>query len=327
MTDTNLGSSLQKFKDSDKRIAAVVMLAVLAGAGYGLLWLLPILIQLAQETITLGIEVVVGALLGALVWTNYENVWYAMLGLSRSIRRLIVHENPVGMLDAVIARLQKRLEEIADALRDATAAKSRIEAKVRNPKAAIDPEHAGMMDKAESEEAMVATLQRRGGSQTEINRHAANAARWRQSADSMQPVIAQLTDMIATLKKADEFAKDKMAERENARDVLVAELDARREGQKAVRSFKRFFSKSSDDVQILGMSIEEIELQSAQDEAEIDQFLDAIKPQLADEEVKKSAAAEQAMRRFQAVSDKKALPEPPVNVKEGVVVGEKQTTH
>lgn len=298
--------SFSSLKGADRGVAlglAALAAVVVAGVGYGLFVMLPLLIELAANTIYFLVELAVLALVGLVVLSpsTWQNVYYKWANISRNIRKSIIHDDPIGTLDTAIARLGKKRDEIAQALADSKAAQLRLSNRVRSRT------RDGALDKAEQEEALATAAKKQGRPDAEYNQHVVASDRWRRQADGFQPMLDQLKKMQETMDRAAELADASLSDLKNQRDVLSVELDARKESQKAVGSFKRFFGRSPE-LEIAGLSIEEIERQSTQAEAEIDQFLTAIQPKLAEADLKKSADTDAALARFNSYADQKALP-------------------
>ena len=99
---------------------------------------------------------------------------------------------------------------------------------------------------------------------------------------------------------------------------MAMKLEALQDGAKAVKGFKRFFG-ANPDLEMQDLAVEEIERQSTEAEAEIDEFMRVMNPMLENADLKKNADALQAMEKFSSyLGTQKALPEAPIV--EGVVV-------
>jgi len=293
-----------KLTATDKKFAVALGILVLLGG-----WVaLPLLVQLtawlvllAKNTIYFLIE------LGVLVFAalNASNIYYGAMSVVQAISRFIVRIDPVKTLNTAIDRMEKKGEEIAGALAASDASQKRLANRIHNRN------NDGALDKADQEDGLATTARQKARPDSEVAQHVMAADRWRNTAATFQPMLDQLKKMQGMLLKAQELQQSSLADLKNKRDVLAVQLDAEQDGQKAVGAFKRFFGRSPE-LTMVGLSMDEIERQSTQAEAEIDQFLNAIAPQLQEADLKKSAATDAAMRKFDSFADKKALTAGPV---------------
>jgi hypothetical protein len=275
------------FKSSDKIVGYILIAAVAAALGGGLYVALPYLIELAKNTIIFIGELAVLALL-AIVFldpSTWQNIYYKWRNISRNIRKAIIHEDPVGILATVIARLETRLGSIDDNIAKAVGAAKRQSKVIKQA-----------FDQMTQELAMAKTAKAQG-KELEIKQHAAAAGRWQKAAEDMQPMEATLLNMKTSLERARDLCASKCEDLRNQKQVLGLKLEALKDGQTAVRGFKRFFG-ANPDLEMQELAIEEIERQSAEAEAEIEQFIRVINPMLDTQDLRKSAEALAAMEKF-----------------------------
>lgn len=314
-----------KLSPEDKKVAVAIVAVIglaLGGlflTGVLLPWLVALmvlLVDLAKDTVAL--LVMAGIVIFALL--NYNNIYYAMMSGVQAIRKAIIVANPVATLDTAMSQIRKKQESIATALAESRASQKRMALRIRNP--AFSPgmsvdddafKQAGALDKAEREESLALEAKKRTRPETEITQHVVAAERYRGQAAAFQPRLDQLVRMQGMLNKAKELADSKIADMANQRDILVTTLDADKDGKKAVGLFKHVLGRSPE-LTMAQLSVDEIVKQSTEAEAEIDQFLEAITPQLADADLKKSAQTDAAMARFTQFTDQKALTAGPVPV-------------
>ena len=277
-----------KLKPADKVIGGI--LAVLAVAAFAVIgvWAVPFLIVAATNTLYLGV-MVVALLLFAMVVLD-KNTWLTVLykwkNISRSIRKAVIREDPVGVLTTAIERLDQKLEDIAVSMREAATARKQHDAEITE-----------VEKKAAASDGLAAAAHKQGASENLVTRHAIAADRWRKTADEMRPMSATLAEYQTKLEQAHDLVVNNQADLKNQRDVLEVRLSAMKRAAGTASAFKRFFG-SNPDLGIHAEAVEEVELQILENEAEIDQFLRAINPKLQDEQLRDSAEKEQAMRRF-----------------------------
>lgn len=297
-------------KSSDKIVGGVLVAAVVGALGYGLFVLLPFLIALAANTILFGVELV-AILMIAMVFLD-KNTWvtifYKWKSVSRNLRKMIVREDPIGVLDTVIHRFQAKLDGIDTNITQAAAAAAR-------QKGAIDK----AKKSAQSELDLAAAARRLRHPEAEVAQRATAAKRWAQAAADMQPMQDTLMRVQTCLERARDLCASRLDDSRNQKSVLAVKLEALQEGQQAVRSFKRFFG-TNVDLDMQELAVDEIERQSTEAEAEIDQFMRTVNPILEGADLKKSADAIQAMDRFSAyLGDAPAVKVLPMPAKDGVV--------
>src|SRR3990167_1523632 len=119
-------------KRPDKIVMGIIGLIVAVPAVYALTLVVPILLKLAVDMTMLAVMCVVLALILMVVldkgvWTT---VYYQWANISRSLRRAVARENPIGVMDTAIGRFDHRLEEIDTNLSSSAAALKRHESAI-----------------------------------------------------------------------------------------------------------------------------------------------------------------------------------------------------
>lgn len=295
-------------KKYDKLVLTAIsggLLLLFAVALYALYVFMPMLVELAKDTVyflAMSFIAVLLLITAGELWMSRDAIYYKMKVFARNIRKAVVREDPIGVLDVAIHRFESKLEDIDKSLSDAAAAKKRLQHKIRNS------ERTGALDMAESEESLAMQAKKRGQSESAVAQHAVAADRWRNAATSLQPTCDNLDRMGDALSRARDLCASTLEDRKNQKQVMSVQLEAIQESQQSVRSFKRFMTHSTD-LDMMELSIDEIERQSTEAEAEIDQFLKVITPQLESADLKKSAESERAVSKMNAYIDQKALPE------------------
>lgn len=290
----------------------VGMLGVLTvGAGWGLYLLLPILEQMARTGLYLSLELVCLAILILLVIQGYwmrTSIIYGMKMFAKKAARHQVSKDPILGLTIAIERFEAKLEEINHNLSSASAAQKRIQNKIRNI------QKTGALDFAEQEEALFSLATRTGHPMAECRQHAVNAKRWRDVAEGLEPVVANLSKMQIDLERARDLCAVTLDDRKNLKASLSVQLAAMKEGQSTVRAFRGFLN-NNPDLEMANISIEEIERQTTEAEAEIDAFIRAVAPRVAAGELRQAAEAEIAVARLTS-----AGLSAPAAIKDGVIV-------
>jgi len=287
MDSTSLQQRILAMKPADKIMGTIIGLVVLGGGGYGFWRILPILIDLAQNTIYFFGELVVLAILAMIFLdkNTWVNLYYAWKNVSRKIRKAIVSEDPIGVLDTVIHRYAYKLDQIDHNVNVADAARKRQEATIKDALKQRD----GELNQARAAQKLDKKLQ--------VEQHATAAQRWEESAKEMEPMLNTLTNALTCLQRARDLCQTKLEDVKNQQVVLQRKLEALLAGQQAVRSIKTFFG-SNPDLDMQELAIDEIERQATEAMAEIDQFMRVMNPVLESADLKRSADQMAAMEHF-----------------------------
>lgn len=293
-------------KPADKAVAglfiAAIALAVVA-AGYGLYVLLPVLVELAKDTIVLGVEVFVllGFAAGLLqLWLARDAAIYKFKQVAQNARRKVAADNPIGTIDIAIATFEGRLERIDAEAVSANSALLRLKDKVKNRKGD------GMLDMASREAGLADAAEHQGRPDSEIQQHAVAAERWKKAAETVQPMVEDQEFIQGQLAKARDLATNALADLKNQRAVLSVQYDAYRESQAQAKAFRRFFGKNPE-LEMIDFAVEAIEKQTTDTQADIDQLMHQLTPRIQAAQLARDAEAAEAMRKR---AEAKQLAEP-----------------
>ena len=288
MQDAGTDSGIT-LKTSDKIIGSVLILVALAAlVGVGL-YVVPIITAAITNVIVLAGVLVVAALLGLVLLdkNTWVNTYYAWKNVSRKIRRAIIREDPIGVLDTVIQRREAQMADIDTSLSSAKAAQQRQSNTIRD-----------MESKAAKEMKLAQAAQQQGQSDAQIAVYAAKSQRWADAADELKPLAKALGDMQEKLQQAREVVAAKLEDIKGQREVLAVKLDAMKHGRETVRSFKRFLG-ANPDLAMHQMTVEEIERQTTEDEAEIQQFLRVVNPMMEQQQLEQESERIKALEKMQ----------------------------
>jgi hypothetical protein len=248
------------------------------------------------------------------LWENRLNIIYKWKNISRNIGRSIARENPIGVMDTAIRRLENKLELISEKVAEADANRRQQEAAIKQ-----------FQTKATEYDSLADAAERGGKSERQIEVYAANAQRSRDSIAKVQPLATKFAEVVAKLSEARSLVISGLEDLKLQREGYKLEYDTLLAGSKAIKGFKSFFA-SNEDLDMLQLSIEEVDAQTAQYEAEIDQFIYDIQPKIEEQQLKQAATTQRAMdarqaRKQVAASSTTGLPRLQLPVaKEGVVV-------
>lgn len=289
------------FKKQDKVVAGVLAaVAAVIGAGllYGLYRIMPMLVSLAKNTIVFFAELVVLVILILVVaqlWAERDLFIYRWKLFARNLRKALVREDPIGVLDTAIKRFEHRLEQIDEQIAAAIGAKKTQEHGIKQTIA-----------RADEEDSLAAAAVKLGKGDREVSQHATAAARWRKAAEGMRPMADLMANMQTSLESARDLAQSTLNDLSNQKEVLAIQLTTAQAGKSAVRSLKSFFGSSSE-TDMAGLAFDEIERQTNEAEAEIEQFMRVMDPMLKTADLKKQAETMDAMKKFQAFREQREL--------------------
>lgn len=289
-------------KSKDKVVAYVLGflgLALLGGIGYSLFLLMPLLVDLAKNTIIFFAELVVLALMGLTVvnvWNERDLFIYKWKNYVRNVRKAIIADDPIGVLSTAIRRFQDKLELIDERMAEAEGARKTQLNGIRNAEAEAD--------KALN---LFKAAKNAGKTEREQAVYAVSSERWKAAAAKMQPMADLMKNMMLSLQSARELASTTLTDLENQLRVTRVELETAKAGRTAVKSLKAFFGKT-DDSDMAEMAFDEIERQTNEAEAEIEQFMRVIDPAIKSQDLSKQAEATAAMNRLNGVILQKGLP-------------------
>lgn len=277
--------TITNMKTSDK-IIAVVLLAIVGGAcAFGISLMLPWLIALMENTIYFAALLAIVVIGGFMVVTEWRTVYYWWMNIARNIRRSVVKSDPIGILQTVIIRFQKQMDDIDKYI-------VQVDAAIRRLKMGI----VSALQNRDKEDNLAKAAQGLG-QDLQTKQHAAAAMRWENSAKHQQPLAQQLDGMLAQLKKAREFCQVRLDDIENQKLVLKQELDAVLPGQNVVRKMKGFFGHNPD-LEMKEMACEEADRQATEALAEISNFMETMSPMLEAQDLQQTADQTAAMDRF-----------------------------
>lgn len=295
MSDLTPTPFVRNFRLPDKLGASAASIALGGAALYGLWKIEPMLIDLAENTIYLGAMVIGGLFVASTIWQSRDTIWYWQQNQIRKFRRAVIGEDPIGILNSVIKRLNQKIEEIGESMASAKAALNQQRATIKQATV-----------QADNEANLARVAQQNGKSITEIKQHAVASERWTKMALEFQPIAAQMQSMQDRYQEALELANANMADAENQKQVMAVKVRTTAANQKAFAAFKSLFGQSTE-WQTWGEAIEIIEQRSYEAEAQIDQLLSSVNPQIQSQKLQQEADAQSALARLGLSTPQAAL--------------------
>lgn len=255
--------------------------------GYLLYLFLPALIELAKNTVILMALVGVGGVLAMILLSpsTWSTVYYAWAAVLQRVRKAIVKSDPIAILRAVNSRFSKKLDEIDVNIREAIGAYSRQQDAIR----AAD-------EKAKNEEKLARAAET-VGKPLEQQQHAVAAVRWRKTSEKMRPLCEKLLLMKDALERARDLCAARISDLNSQEEALTLELDTARSSAKALTGFRKFFG-DSPELQMQRLAVEQIERETSEAEADLDEFIRVITPALNTHDLQKQADALEAMEQL-----------------------------
>ena len=290
-------------KGKDKVVMGIIAAVVGIPLVYAATIVVPILLKLAIDTTYL-LAILIGLFVTATVlWDSRTAIYYWWANTSRNIRKAVARENPIGVMDTAIGRFEGRLEQIDDNLNKSAAAAKRLEKDISD-----------MKKESVKADGLALAAKNGGKSEAEVARHARSAKRWEDDSDELLPLYESLIRMGTALNSARDVCLNSLEDMKDQRRVFEKKFTAMKVGQSAVKSMASFF-KTNPDLEMLQHSIDAIEQQTAEAEAEIDNFIRNITPAIQTNDLKAAAEAEAALARFnqkfisgQSAPNQKTLP-------------------
>jgi uncharacterized protein with PIN domain len=286
---------VRNFRMPDKIGATVISIIVAVAALYGLWRIEPILIDLAENTLYLGAMALVLILGGSTLWQSREAIWYWQQNQIRKFRRAVIGEDPIGILDSVIKRLRHKIEEIEESMAQAQAALNQQFAAIKQAQG-----------EAANEARLAKVAKETGKPLTELKQHAMASERWAKAAAELQPDADKMQMMQTRYQEALELANANMADADNQKRVMALKVRTTEAKKKAFAAFKTLFGASAE-WQMWGDAIEIIEQRSYEAEAQIDQLLQSVSPQIASQKLQQEADAQSALDRLGLLTKEPAV--------------------
>lgn len=319
MTDMLAGLPDVNMKRVDKTVLVCLFAAILAAvgiAGYGLLLVMPILLKLAADSVYFFVMLIVAVFLaiglGELAM-SWRTVYYKMQMIAKSLRKAVVKSDPIGAIDVAISRLETRLDTAREQKRKALAAQKLTETNLSNAS-----------QSQASEEALAKQAERQARPKGEVDNYLIKAQRWLDTVKTLTTVVANQRQRAERMVDAETICVRGIDNLKNQKTTLSMRLEAIKADAAQARAFKAFFGHS-EEMEMFDLAVEEVEKQSAQCEAEVDQMLSEAEPAIQQAQLQASAAAEQARARLGMAPTPQLQAVPPV--KDAVIVSEKTGVH
>ena len=286
-----VGEKIRRMDGTDKVFGLIIALGALGLLGWALMFVLPIALILAQQTIYLLAEL--GIILGVLffgpkMWPHINLAWES---LSISISRAIIKKNPVNILTVAINRLTAKQKELSENIGNLKGAKKRQES-----------DRDGWLAMMQNEIKLMQAAKAAKKPQETVTLHAENAATWETNIKGIVPRIESASKMIATLERAYNVCGLRLSKCQTKKQAMVSALDSSRESKKAFDKAMAFFGRS-DEMKLYEASCEVIDREVSDTLGQIDEFTRIMNPELDAADLQKEADGMAALEKFSKYLD------------------------
>lgn len=240
------------------------LLAIVAGGAVLLNRFLPVLIELAQNTLYLaGMLAALGALVYVVLDPKTRNlVWYMYKSVMRWITGIFVQIDPIGVLKSFIEDLEKNLRQLSKQI-------GALRGQMRQLKAIMDGNNAEIQKnmtlaeraKKQGDEKNLALATRKAGRLQDAN------AKYDELYRKMEVLYRLLTKMYENSEIVLEDTKDQVILKEQEYNAIKA-------SHSAIRSAKSIISGSPDQRALYDRALEELTEEVSQKVGDMERFMD-----------------------------------------------------
>lgn len=228
----------------------VVGFAILAALGYGLYHLLPYLITMTKNLLTLGI---LGVCLFVLVYLVMDPqvrnlVWYIYKSIMRGLTGLFVQIDPVGIIETYVAHLRKQLENLNNQIQELSGAKRKLADAIDRAKEELD------------EQLNLAKVgQKKGLGVAEITVYTNQAGRLKTRIEKYQSLVTKLDTLYRILEKMQKAAKVVILDKTNQVEDIKIQRQEMRTGFNAFKSAMSILAGDPDKKVLFDQAMESIQ--------------------------------------------------------------------
>lgn len=223
---------------------------ILAALGYGLYHLLPYLITMTKNLLTLsllgiGLFIIVYLVMDSQVRTL---VWYLYKSLMRGITGLFIQIDPVGIIETYVAHLRKQLENLASQIETLSGAKRKLQDAIDRAKQDLD------------EQLNLARAgQKKGLGAAEITVYTNQAGRLKTRIEKYQALLTKLDTLYRILEKMHKAAKVVILDKTNQVEDIKTQRQEMRTGFNAFKSAMSILAGDPDKKVLFDQAMESIQ--------------------------------------------------------------------
>ncbi len=242
----------------------IFLIALLAGGGVLLYFLLPFLITLASNVLYLGLLILAIAALAYMVFDpKMRNlIWYGYKSIMRGITSMFVQIDPIGILKSYVDDLQNNLRKMNKQIGSLRGQMHRLQELIRNNQKQIES-NLSLANRAKerNKDAIMILKSRKAGRLQESN------VRLEDLYKKMEILYRVLVKMYENAEILLEDVKDQVAVKEQERKAIRA-------SHSAMKSAMNIIAGNSDRREMFDMALEAIAEDVSQKVGEMERFMD-----------------------------------------------------
>ena len=218
--------------------------------GYGLYYLLPYLITMTKNLLTLAL---LGICLFVLVYLVMDPqvrnlIWYLYKSLMRGITGLFIQIDPVGIIETYVAHLRKQLENLESQIQTLSGAKRKLQDAIDRAK-----------EDLEEQLNLAKVGQKKGLGVAEITVYTNQAGRLKTRIEKYQNLLAKLDTLYRILEKMDKAAKVVILDKTNQVEDIKTQRQEMRTGFNAFKSAMSILAGDPDKKVLFDQAMESIQ--------------------------------------------------------------------
>jgi phage shock protein A len=243
----------------------VVGIALLAALGYGLYQILPFLITLTKNLLTLAL---LGICLFVLVYLIMDSqvrtlVWYLYKSLMRAITGIFIQIDPVGIIESYVDHLRKQLQSLGGRIQELSGAKRKLQDGIDRAKAELDEQ----LNLAKAG-------QKKGLGVAEITVYTNQAGRLKTRIEKYQSLYAKLETLYRILEKMEKAAKVVIMDKTNQVEDIKTQRQEMKTGFNAFKSAMSILAGDPDKKVLFDRAMESIQNDISMKSGAMERFIE-----------------------------------------------------
>jgi hypothetical protein len=243
----------------------IFAIGILAALGYGLYQILPFLITLTKNLLTLSI---LGICLFVLVYLVMDSqvrtlVWYLYKSLMRALTGLFIQIDPVGIIESYIAHLRKQLESLGGRIAELSGARKKLSDAIDRAKEELDEQLN-----------LAKTGQKKGLGAAEIAVYTNQAGRLKARIEKYQALLTKLETLYRILEKMEKAAKVVILDKTNQVEDIKTQRQEMRTGYNAFKSAMSILAGDPDKKVIFDQAMESIQNEISMKSGAMERFIE-----------------------------------------------------
>jgi hypothetical protein len=239
-------------------------IGILAALGYGLYQILPFLITLTKNLLTLSL---LGICLFVLVYLVMDSqvrtlVWYLYKSMMRAITGLFIKIDPVGIIESYIGHLRKQLGELQGRIQELSGAKQKLSDAINRAKEELDEQLN-----------LAKTGQKKGLGAAEIAVYTNQAGRLKTRIEKYQGLLTKLETLYRILEKMEKAAKVVILDKTNQVEDIKTQRAEMRTGYNAFKSAMSILAGDPDKKVIFDQAMESIQNEISMKSGAMERFI------------------------------------------------------